>query len=233
VSTSAVRYFVKKSLKMADVDEYLMKVLKRAGYGGATITKTPLGTHIVIYATRPGMVIGRGGRFIKELVKELEEKFGIENPQIAVAEVEVPELNPYIMASRIASALERGIHYRRAGFWALHRIMEAGALGAEIVISGKLRSQRSRYEKFKAGYIPKCGEAAMKYLRKAVLHVQLKPGVYGIKVMIMPPEARFPDHIIIREEAKPEEGEAAVGEAEETETKSEGEGEVEEAEEGE
>ena len=73
----------------------------------------------------------------------------------------------------------------------------------------------------------------MKYLRKAVLHVQLKPGVYGIKVMIMPPEARFPDHIIIREEAKPEEGEAAVGEAEETETKSEGEGEVEEAEEGE
>jgi len=228
-----VRYFVKKSLKMADVDEYLMKVLKRAGYGGATITKTPLGTHIVIYATRPGMVIGRGGRFIKELVKELEEKFGIENPQIAVAEVEVPELNPYIMASRIASALERGIHYRRAGFWALHRIMEAGALGAEIVISGKLRSQRSRYEKFKAGYIPKCGEAAMKYLRKAVLHVQLKPGVYGIKVMIMPPEARFPDHIIIREEAKPEEGEAAVGEAEETETKSEGEGEVEEAEEGE
>ncbi len=233
MSTSAVRYFVKKSLKMADVDEYLMKVLKRAGYGGATITKTPLGTHIVIYATRPGMVIGRGGRFIKELVKELEEKFGIENPQIAVAEVEVPELNPYIMASRIASALERGIHYRRAGFWALHRIMEAGALGAEIVISGKLRSQRSRYEKFKAGYIPKCGEAAMKYLRKAVLHVQLKPGVYGIKVMIMPPEARFPDHIIIREEAKPEEGEAAVGEAEETETKSEGEGEVEEAEEGE
>ena len=230
MSTSAVRYFVKKSLKMADVDEYLMKVLKRAGYGGATITKTPLGTHIVIYATRPGMVIGRGGRFIKELVKELEEKFGIENPQIAVAEVEVPELNPYIMASRIASALERGIHYRRAGFWALHRIMEAGALGAEIVISGKLRSQRSRYEKFKAGYIPKCGEAAMKYLRKAVLHVQLKPGVYGIKVMIMPPEARFPDHIIIREEAKPEEGEAAVGEAEETETKSEG--EVKEAKEG-
>ena len=210
---STVKHFIKEALKRTDIDEFFMRKLENAGYGGATITKTPLGTHIVIYATRPGLVIGRGGRIIKELVKELEERFGISNPQIAVAEVEVPELNPYIMASRIASALRRGIHYRRAGFWALNRIMEAGALGAEIVISGKLRSQRAKYEKFKAGYIPKCGEPAVKYLRKAVIHVQLKPGVYGVKVLIMPPDAQFSDRVTLKE--TPPEIEAGVeGEAE-------------------
>ena len=199
---SAVKHFIKEAIKKTSVDEYLMKKLEKAGYGGVTITKTPLGTQVVIHAMRPGLVIGRGGGIIKELVKELEEKFGLPNPQISVAEVEVPELNPYIMASRIAAALRRGIHYRRAGFWALNRIMEAGALGAEIIISGKLRTDRAKYEKFKAGYLPKCGDPAVKYLRKAVLHVLLKPGVYGIKVCIMPPEAEFPDHIKIKEGEK-------------------------------
>jgi small subunit ribosomal protein S3 len=82
--------------------------------------------------------------------------------------------------------------------------MEAGALGAEIIISGKLRTERARYEKFKAGYLPKCGDPAMKYMRKAEVHVQLKPGIYGIKVRIMPPDAKFPDKIQIVESLPPE-----------------------------
>jgi len=97
---------------------------------------------------RPGLVIGRGGETIKNLATTLEEKFKMPNPQISVAEIEIPELNAHIMASRVTSALSRGVHFRRAGFWALNQIMEAGALGAEIIISGKLRTDRSRYEKF-------------------------------------------------------------------------------------
>ncbi|NIQ05757.1 MAG: 30S ribosomal protein S3, partial [Candidatus Korarchaeota archaeon] len=97
---------------------------------------------------RPGLVIGRGGRNIRELAEILEEKFEVSNPQISVSEMEIPELNAYVIASRIASALQRGVHYRRSGYWALNRVMEAGALGAEIIISGKLRSRRGRYEKF-------------------------------------------------------------------------------------
>ncbi|HIE22977.1 MAG TPA: 30S ribosomal protein S3, partial [Candidatus Korarchaeota archaeon] len=91
------------------------------------------------------------------------------------------------------------VHFRRAGFWALNQIMEAGALGAEIIISGKLRTERARYEKFRAGYLPKSGEPAMKYMRKAEVHVQLKPGIFGVKVRIMPPDAKFPDRIKILE----------------------------------
>jgi small subunit ribosomal protein S3 len=140
----------------------------------------------------------------------LEEKFKVSNPQISVSEIEIPELNAYVVASRIASALQRGIHFRRAGFWALNQVMDAGALGAEIVISGKLRTERARFEKFRAGYLARCGEPSLRYMRRAEVHVQLKPGMFGVRVKIMPPDAVFPDKIQIiepapQEEEKPEE----------------------------
>ena len=202
---SVVKHFITESIKKTEIDEFLQKKLERAGYGGVTISKTPLGTHMVIYAMRPGLVIGRGGESIKELASILEEKFKVSNPQISVSEIEIPELNAYVVASRIASALQRGIHFRRAGFWALKQVMEAGALGTEIVISGKLRTERARFEKFRAGYLARCGEPALKYMRKAEVHVQLKPGIFGVRVRIMPPDAVFPDKIQIIEPIPPEE----------------------------
>jgi len=202
---AAVKHFITESIKKTEIDEFLQKKLERAGYGGVTISKTPLGTHIVIYAMRPGLVIGRGGDTIRELASILEEKFKVSNPQISVSEIEIPELNAYVVASRVASALERGIHFRRAGFWALNQVMEAGALGAEIVISGKLRTERARHEKFRAGYLPRCGDPPLRYMRKAEAHVQLKPGIFGVRVRIMPPDAKFPDKIQIAEILPPEE----------------------------
>jgi len=202
---SVVRHFIEESVKKAKIDEFLRNEFERAGYGGVDITKTPLGTHIVIYTMRPGMVIGRGGETIKQLAEQLEEKFQLPNPQISVAEIEIPELNAYVIAARVSSALKRGVHYRRAGFWALNRVMEAGALGAEIIISGKLRTDRARYEKFRAGYLPKSGDPVRKYMRKDELHVQLKPGILGVKVRIMPPDAIFPDQVQIIEKVVEEE----------------------------
>ena len=197
---SAVKHFIDESVKKAEIGEFLRNEFEKAGYGGVSITKTPLGTHIVVYTMRPGLVIGRGGETIRELARVLEEKFQLPSPQISVAEIEIPELNAYVVASRIASALKRGVHYRRSGYWALNQIMEAGALGAEIIISGKLRTDRARYEKFRVGYLPKSGEPARKYLRKAEVSVQLKPGILGVKVRIMPPEAKFPDQVQMVEE---------------------------------
>ncbi|MEM2947246.1 MAG: 30S ribosomal protein S3 [Candidatus Bathyarchaeia archaeon] len=202
---AVVKHFISKSRKRTEIDEFLQKKLEKAGYGGVNISETPLGTHVVIYAMRPGLVIGRSGETIRELAKVLEEKFKVSNPQISVSEIEVPELNPYIVATRIASALQRGVHFRRAGFWALNQVVEAGALGVEIIISGKLRTERARYEKFRSGYLPKCGDPALKYMRKAEVHVQLKPGIYGVKVRIMPPDAQFPDKIQIVEALPAEE----------------------------
>ena len=218
---SVVKHFITDSIKKTEIDEFLQMKLERAGYGGVTISKTPLGTHIVVYAMRPGLVIGRGGETIRELASILEEKFKVSNPQISVSEIEIPELNAYVVASRVAAALQRGVHFRRAGFWSLNQVMEAGALGAEIVISGKLRTERARYEKFKAGYLVKCGEPSIKYMQKAEVHVQLKPGIFGVRVKIMPPDAVFPDKIRIVENL-PQKPEAA---GEETEQKPLAEGE--------
>ncbi|MGD9131421.1 MAG: 30S ribosomal protein S3 [Candidatus Bathyarchaeota archaeon] len=204
---SVVKHFIEDSIKKAEIDEFLQNEFERAGYGGVSITKTPLGTHLVIYTMRPGIVIGRGGETIRALATVLEENFQLPSPQISVAEIEIPELNAYVVASRIASALKRGVHYRRAGFWGLNQIMDAGALGAEVIISGKLRTDRARYEKFRTGYLPKSGEPPRKYMRKAELHVQTKPGILGVKVRLIPPDAEFPDQVkvhVIEEELEKE-----------------------------
>jgi small subunit ribosomal protein S3 len=216
---SVVKHFIEDSIKKTEIDEFLRNEFERAGYGGVTITKTPLGTHLVIYTMRPGLVIGRGGETIRALATVLEEKFQLPSPQISVAEIEVPELNAHVVASKIASALKRGVHYRRAGFWGLTQAMEAGALGIEIIISGKLRTDRARYEKFSTGYLPKSGEPPRKYMRKAELHVQTKPGILGVKVQLMPPDAEFPDQekiIVIENEQKKEIKQTETKEVEET-----------------
>jgi small subunit ribosomal protein S3 len=203
---SVVKHFIEDSIKKKEIDEFLQNEFERAGYGGVSITKTPLGTHLVIYTMRPGLVIGRGGETIRALSTILEEKFQLPSPQISVAEIEVPELNAYVVASKIASALKRGVHYRRAGFWGITQAMEAGALGIEVIISGKLRTDRARYEKFREGYLPKSGEPPRKYMRKAELHVHLKPGTLGVRVSLLPPDAQFPDQVkvhVVEEDIEP------------------------------
>ncbi len=210
---SIVKRFISEAIKNAEIDEFLQKKLERAGYGGVNLSKTPLGTHVVVYAMRPGIVIGRGGETIRELAATLEQNFKVANPQISVSEIEVPELNAYVVASRVTSALQKGIHFRRAGFWAINQVMEAGALGCEIVISGKLRTERARFEKFRAGYFPRCGEPALKFTRKTEAHVQLKAGMFGVRVKIMPPDAQFPDKVKVATEL-PESLKAAKVEAE-------------------
>lgn len=139
------------------------------------------------------MVIGRRGQSIKDLTKLLETKFGIENPQLSVAAIEVPEQDPKVVASQVAQALQRGVHFRRAAYWAIQRVMESRALGVEIVIRGKLTTERARYEKFRAGYLPRVGDPVLKTVKVAVADVQLKQGLFGIKVRILPPTVDFLD----------------------------------------
>jgi small subunit ribosomal protein S3 len=202
---SVNKYFIKDSLRKSEIDEYLASELMRAGYSRAEVTKTPLGTRIVIYAARPGMVIGRRGQSIRDLTKTFEEKFGMENPQISVASVDVPEMIPRAVASQIAQALQRGIHFRRAAYWALQRTMNSGARGVEISIRGKLSTERARYEKFRDGYLPRCGDPALKNVKTAVAQVQLKQGLFGINVKILAADAKFPDQIQFKEPAPKEE----------------------------
>jgi len=183
----------------ASIDEFLKSQIKEAGYSRMRLVKTPIGTQVSVYVHRPGLVIGTGGRNIRDLSKMLEERFGLSDPQVAVVEIEVPELDAKVMAAKIADALEKGVRYRRAATWALGRIMAAGAMGAQIVIRGKLTSDRSRFEKFTDGFVPTSGEPALKQVRTAVVNVLLKQGLIGVKVKILPPGAQFPDELRIKE----------------------------------
>jgi small subunit ribosomal protein S3 len=192
---SVVKRIIKNNLEKVAVDELLADEYDQAGYGGIALTKTPLGTQINLFAMKPGRVIGKRGRAIKDASERLERELNITNPQITVIEVEVPELNPKIMAERIANALERGVHYRRSLFWSINRTMESGALGCEIVVKGPLRSNRGRFEKVSEGYVPKSGDPALRYVKKGTVHVKMKKGTIGVTVSIVQPDAKFPDKI--------------------------------------
>ena len=189
--------FVTEGLRRTRIDEFLEDELERAGYGGMDIQVTPLGTMVVVYAERPGMVIGRGGKTVRAITQTLKNNFELDNPQVEVKEVDVPELNPKIMASKIASMLQRGMHFRRVAYSTIRRIMGSGAQGVEVTISGKIRGSRSAVAKFVEGYIKKCGEPSTRFVKEGFSTVQLKPGVLGIFVRIMPPDAVLPDKVDI------------------------------------
>ena len=191
--------FVKEGLKRTRIDEYLETKLERAGYGGMDIQVTPVGTMVIVYAEKPGMVIGRGGKTVRAITKTLKNNFDLENPQVEVKEVDVPELNPRIMAHKVVAMLQRGMQFRRVAYSIIRRIMSAGAQGVEVTISGKIRGSRSACAKFNEGYIKKCGEPSIKYVKEGFATVQLKPGVLGMYVRIMPPEVTLPDNIEISE----------------------------------
>jgi small subunit ribosomal protein S3 len=204
------RKIIADNVRRVLLKEYMMKETQRAGFGGLDIQRTPMGTRITLFTERPGLVIGRRGGTIKVLTDSISSRFKFDNPQIEVEEVPNPALNAQIMSEKLASALERGWHFRRAGHSTLRRIMEAGAKGCLVRISGKLTGQRHRTEKFKAGHIKYCGEPKALFLRQGFSVAKLKPGVIGVTVWIMDPNARLPDEIKVKEPGALAVPEAAV-----------------------
>jgi small subunit ribosomal protein S3 len=181
---NAAKNVMSSNYKNMELDEYLKETLRETGYGGVDIQKTPIGTRITLYVTRPGLVIGRKGSGIKDLTSKLEQRFGLNNPQISVMEIEIPELNPQIMANRIAQLVERGTAFRRASMWTINTVIAAGAMGVEITIAGKLRSERAHFEKHSSGVIPKSGNAADKIVKLGMTDVLTKMGLMGIQLRI-------------------------------------------------
>ena len=185
--------FIENGLQRTQIDEFFQDELGRAGYGGMEIAKTPMGTQIVLKAEKPGMVIGKGGKNIRKITTTLEQEFNLEDPQVDVQEVDEPDLSARIVADRLANALERGWYFRKAGHTTIDRIIESGALGAEIVLSGKVTGARSRVEKFNRGYVKHNGEPAEEIVDSGVATAVMKLGTIGVRVKIIPPGAELPD----------------------------------------
>ncbi len=196
---SVEEMFVEKSMDRARLEEFLENELEEAGYGGVDIRRTPRGTRVTLYVERPGVVIGRGGQNVQELTDTLSEEYDLENPQVEVNEIDVPEFNASIMANRVAFLLTRGSYFRKVGHGTLRRIMEAGARGAEILISGKLTGDFAREERFYDGYLKKAGESASEQVSTGQAVAELPAGTVGVKVRIMPPDVRLPDEIEVKD----------------------------------
>lgn len=202
------RKFVREAVNRMMIREYLEKETERSGFGGIQIQRTPMGTRVSILAERPGMVIGRKGSTINMLTDSLTKRFKVENPQIEVVEAgRNASLNAQIMAIKLAEALERGWHFRRAGHSTVQRVMASGAKGCQVIIAGKLTGQRHRTEKFQQGHLKYCGDTLDKVMDIGFAVCKKKLGVMGCTVRIMRPDAVLPDNITIR---SPEEAAAAA-----------------------
>ena len=190
---SAVKNVIKDNYNMMLLKDYLRSKIKDAGFSNAEVSKTPTGTRVVLHVTRPGIVIGRKGTGIKELTEKLESDFGLKNPQIAVEEITKPELSPEVMCNRMASHLERGTAFRRATMWTIQQIMEGGAMGVEITISGKLRGDRSAFEKHRQGILPRAGHHANVIVSEDIAHVETAMGLIGVRIRIAQKEKLIPE----------------------------------------
>ena len=199
---SAVKNIIKDNYNTMLLKDYLREAIKDAGFSHADISKTPTGTRVALHVTRPGIVIGRKGSGIRELTEKLATDFGLKSPQISVVEIEKPELAPSVMCNRMASHLERGTAFRRATMWTLKQIMEGGAMGVQITISGKLRGDRSAFEKHTQGILPRAGHHAEIIVDEDIAHVVTAMGLIGIRIRIAKKEKLIPEFEMKTEKVK-------------------------------
>lgn len=197
-----IHKMIRRNVDRQLVREYLLKETERAGFGGLTFNRTPEGTKVTLQAEQVGRVIGRRGKVIHDLQRRLQEDFDLDNPQLEVEEIEESRTNAQVMASRLASSLERGWFFRRAGHSTVQNIMDAGARGCIVILSGKITGARHRVEKFQKGHIKYCGETALQFMDVGFSTAVKKLGTIGCTVRIMRPGTKLPHEIAIQERSE-------------------------------
>ncbi len=195
--------FVRFKEEELGIKEYVKRSLGKGKISDVTIEYTPIGEKIIVATNRPGLVIGRKGEKIDELTDVLKRRFKLDNPHIEIKEITNETLDSQLVADSIAIQLERkgSIKFKLIAYKALSAIMKSGALGAELVLSGKLPSDRARTWRFSQGHMKKTGDPS-KVVEKAMTQATTPLGVVGIKVSILPPDAIIHDQIIIDDALK-------------------------------
>merc|ERR1711963_145784 len=207
---STKKKFVKKGVFEAELNEFLTRELAEDGYSGVEVRATPGRREIIILATRTQSVLGEKGRRIRELTSVVQKRFGFPDGSLELyaEKVATRGLCAIAQAESLHYKLMGGLAVRRACYGVLRFIMESGAKGCEVVVSGKLRGQRAKSMKFGEGLMIHSGNPVNDYVDKACRHVLLRQGVLGIKVKIMlpwdqmgkmGPKKPLPDHVSIVE----------------------------------
>ena len=204
------KQIINKKIRELLIQKYIDRELPKACYSKIDLKKTPLGEKIIVHTAKPGLVVGRKGANIDKITSALKINFKMENPQVEIAELENPNLDPRSIAETIVSSFERfgPKRFKSMGYRELQKIIDAGAIGAEIVISGRgVPSKRSKTWRFSEGHLKKSGDISANHMKKATVIANLKSGAIGIKVNILTPDIRLPDDLRFKykEEEKPKE----------------------------
>ncbi len=195
------RKFIAQNLKEYAIKQFIATKLSRVGLSDIKLKRTPLGDKIVISTLRPGLVVGRAGSTINMLTEKLKEEFKLNNPQIELEEVKDPYKDADIVVETIVNSLERfgSKRFKGVGHKVISAVIKSGALGVEILISGKVPSSRAKTWRFYQGYLKKCGDISVSGVNKAQGFARLKSGVVGVQVSILPADVVLPDSIKIKD----------------------------------
>ncbi|MFH1420731.1 MAG: 30S ribosomal protein S3, partial [Candidatus Aenigmatarchaeota archaeon] len=179
------RMFIKTNIDQSQLEEFIRKEFNYAKVGDIELQHTPIGARIIIHTLSPGLVIGSEGSKIREIGEKIKNKFNVENAQIDVQRIDRPDLDPNIVVQSLVNGIENNVKYKRLGNQALERVMASGAIGCEIVFSGKLGGERGRRERFMAGFIKKSGDMMNKFVKTGFKVAYPRLGAVGITVKIM------------------------------------------------
>ena len=191
------RKFVSQNVREFEIKTFVKNELSKVGLSSVSLQRTSLGERVIIRASRPGLIVGRGGVTIQKLTKDLKKRFKLENPQIEIEEIKDFSLDAAVVAESIVSQLERfgSQRFKGIGHKTVESVMRSGALGVEILISGKIPSSRAKTWRFVDGYMKKCGDLAISGVDTAIESAKLKTGIVGIQVRILPSTVVLPDQI--------------------------------------
>lgn len=178
-------YFIKQSIKEVQIEEFIRKHFPMGDYSRTELQRTPLGVKIIIYTNKPGRIIGRSGKNINEMTEALRNEFNLDNPQLDVKTIPNANLDAKIVAKQITSALEKGYNGKKIGNLTIKRIMDSGAIGAQIKISGKLGGSKSMTLKFMEGFIMHSGYPSDILVDVGFEEALTRPGKIGVLVKIM------------------------------------------------
>lgn len=195
------RQILAEKLKEKDIEDFVFSYLGKLSCSHVMVQRTPLGEKIIVHTSRPGLIVGRKGANIKAITEVLKKKFGMENPQIEVEEI----VNPALDASSVTRVLISGFQrfgpkrFKAMAYKALQDALRAGALGIEVVISGRgVPGERAKMWRFSAGYLKKSGDISANHTDRCYEGCDLKSGTIGIKVSILHPDVVLPDKMKIK-----------------------------------
>ena len=180
------KHFSDKLIEDEKIRAYLHARIPRGGISKIVIERTLKKITITIHTSRPGIVIGKGGKEVDKLREEIK-KITNKDVQINIFEIKRPELDATLVGQQIAQQLEGRVSFRRAMKSSLASTMRAGAEGCKIMCSGRLGgAEMARTEQYKNGRIP------LQTLRADIDYAMVEAhtiyGVIGVKVWIFKKE---------------------------------------------